>query len=57
MLGMALTLLALGAAAPTSAAVTASETEAQEPLHVTVYGGIGLGELIHLDVGWLITPK
>ena len=39
------------------AAVTASETAAQEPVHVTVYAGIGLGELIHLDLGWLVTPK
>lgn len=52
-----LTLLALGATAPMSAAVTASETAAQEPVHVTVYAGIGLGELIHLDLGWLVTPK
>ena len=57
MRAIALTLLALGVAAPISAAVTASETEGQEPVHVTIYGGIGLGELIHLDLGWLITPQ
>ena len=53
----ALTLLALGVAAPMPAVVTASETEVQEPVHVTIYGGIGLGELIHLDLGWLVTPR
>ncbi len=53
----ALTLLALGVAAPMPAVATASETEVQEPVHVTIYGGIGLGELIHLDLGWLATPK
>ena len=57
MRAVALTLLALGAAGPMSAAVAASETEASEPVHVTIYGGIGVGELIHLDVGWLVTPK
>ena len=40
-----------------SAVVAASETEVQEPVRVTIYGGIGLGELIHLDLGWLVTPK
>ena len=57
MRAIALTLLALGAVGPMSAAVTASETEAQEPVHVTIYGGIGLGELIHLDVGWLVKTR
>ncbi len=57
MRAIALTLLALGAAGPMSAAVAASESETLEPVHVTIYGGIGVGELIHLDVGWLVTPK
>ena len=42
MRAIALTLLVLGAAGPMSAVVAASETEVQEPVRVTIYGGIGL---------------